>query len=118
MTAKLAQWFGCGDFRSWVNALVSAYNNTGNFQSAAATANGLLGLDVGMQLVQISEATAGVVAFCAVFTPELFSLVVNTAKAGWNKLGSVRKGCQTEAVCGRIATEEASVCKKTNGCIR
>ncbi|MDR1073034.1 MAG: hypothetical protein LBL45_05085 [Treponema sp.] len=42
MAAKLAQWYGCGDFRSWVDALVSAYDNTGNFQSAAATANNRL----------------------------------------------------------------------------
>ncbi|MDR1219533.1 MAG: hypothetical protein LBK73_07985 [Treponema sp.] len=88
MAAKLAQWYGCGDFKSWVDALTSAYDNTGNFQSAAATANKSLGLDVGMQLLQISAATAGVVVFCAAVAPEVFSFVVNTAKAGWNKIVS------------------------------
>jgi imidazoleglycerol phosphate synthase glutamine amidotransferase subunit HisH len=88
MAAKLAQWYGCNDFRTWVNAFVSAYDNPNNFANAAKTSNTLLGLDVGMQLLQISTATAGVVVFCAVVTPEVFSFVVNSTKMGWNKMVS------------------------------
>ena len=69
MAAKLVQWYGCSDFRTWVNAFASAYNNSSNFQNAAATANKLLGLDVGMQLLQISAAIAGIVVFCAFEEP-------------------------------------------------
>ncbi|MDR0557392.1 MAG: hypothetical protein LBG43_05940 [Treponema sp.] len=94
MAAKLVQWYGCGDSRSWINALVSAYDNSSNFQSAAATANKLLGLDVGTQLLQISAATAGVVVFCAAVTPEVFSFVVNAAKTGEFACSPLAKKCK------------------------
>jgi hypothetical protein len=92
MTAKLAQWYACTEFRSWVNTLVSAYNNSNNFVSAASTANRLIGTDVGGGLVQVSIATAGVVVYCAVVTPKVFALVVNTAKNTWNKIPTFING--------------------------
>jgi hypothetical protein len=86
MTIELGLWYACTDFKTFVNALISAVNNPGNYQSSSTTINALFQSSVGSKLVQILISTGGVAGFALAVTPELVWAVVSAPVKAWNSI--------------------------------
>lgn len=88
MVTELCLWYACTDFKNFVNALISAVNNPGNYQSAATTVNAMFQSGIGDKLVQILLATGGVTGFAFAVTPEIAWAVVTAPINAWNAIAT------------------------------
>ena len=77
MAFQLGVWYVCTDFKAWVTSFV-------NRDSEEATK--ILNSEIGLKVLGISTATAGVVAYCYFVTPELSRPVIKFVKEKWNSI--------------------------------
>ena len=77
MVTQLVIWCSCSEFLTWVEAII----NTNSY-----TASSVLNSSVGLKILGISAATAGVVAYCFTVTPEVASVIIETVISAWNQI--------------------------------
>ena len=77
MVSQLIIWCTCPEFSNWVSSFANS-----NSQTATAALNS----SVGLKLLGISAATAGVVAYCLVVTPEISEAIIGAVKTAWNTI--------------------------------